>query len=186
MASTSAAARNAAVNAATALLNGGFARIYSGTPPANADAALSGNTQLAEGTLGTPAFGGASAGAAAANAVGQDASNDATGSPSFVRLVTTGGAAIIQGLASIAWVASTAYVVGDRVANGGNQYRCTVAGTSAGSGGPSGTGGAIVDGGATWAFEGAVEGLITNTGGPRIVAGGTFSISAITYTLPAG
>lgn len=186
MASTSAAARNAAVNAATALLNGGSARIYSGTPPANADAALSSNTLLAEATLGSPAFANASGGSATANAIGQDASNDATGSPSFLRLLTSGGAATFQCLAAVSWVASTAYSVGDRVVNGVNQYRCTVAGTSAGSGGPTGTGGAITDGGATWAFEGVVEAVITNTGGPRIVAGGTFSVSAVTYALPAG
>ena len=59
-----------------------------------------------------------------------------------------------------AWVASTAYVVGNVVTalQGGatitlrRMYRCTVAGTSDASGaGPNGTGSAIVDGTATWA-----------------------------------
>jgi hypothetical protein len=186
MASTSIAARNAGINAMTALLNGGFVRIYNGTPPANADAALSANTLLAEGALGSPAFANAASGAAAANAVGQDANNDASGSPSFMRLVTSAGAAVFQGLAAISWVGATAYSAGDRVVNGANQYRCTTGGNSAASGGPTGTGGSITDGTVTWAFEGVAEGVITNTGGPRIVAGGTFSISGITYTLPAG
>ena len=185
MSSTSAAARNAAVNAMTALLNGGFLRLYSGTPPANADAALSGNTQLAEGTIANPAFAAASGGAATANAIGQDNSNDASGSPSFFRMVTSGGAAVFQGLAAVSWLGSTAYVVGDRVVNGSNQYRCTVAGTSAASGGPTGTGASITDGGATWAFEGPAVGVIGSGGGPRLVAGGTFSISSVTFTLPA-
>lgn len=47
-----------------------------------------------------------------------------------------------------AWVASAPYIVGQYVSNGGNAYICTQAGTSASSGGPSGTG--IVDGGAIW------------------------------------
>lgn len=55
-----------------------------------------------------------------------------------------------------AWAASTAYAIGDLRSNGANSYRCRVAGTSAGSGGPTGTGSGIVDGGATWdwAFAG--------------------------------
>lgn len=185
MSSSSVAARNAAVNAMTALLNGGFLRVYDGTPPANADAALSGNNQLAQGTLANPAFVTASAGAATANAIGQDTSNDANGSPSFIRLVTSAGAAVFQGLAAISWLGSTAYVAGDRVVNGANQYRCTTGGTSAASGGPTGTGGSITDGAVTWAFEGPAIAVIGNGSGPRIIAGGTFTISSVSYTLPA-
>ena len=59
----------------------------------------------------------------------------------------------------VAWAPTTAYVatVGARsvVTNGGRAYICTVGGTSAGSGGPTGTGTAIVDGGVTWSFLGA-------------------------------
>lgn len=51
-----------------------------------------------------------------------------------------------------AWAGSTAYVIGDRVKNGGNNYEVTVAGTSAASGGPTGTGTTIVDGTVTWKF----------------------------------
>jgi hypothetical protein len=50
------------------------------------------------------------------------------------------------------WVPSTAYSIGDKRVNGGNAYYCTVAGTSASSGGPSGTGSSIVDGTATWKY----------------------------------
>lgn len=58
-------------------------------------------------------------------------------------------------VAVTAWAASHSYVVGDRVTNGGNVYQCTIAGISAGSGGPSGTGTAIVDNFATWTYVGA-------------------------------
>lgn len=59
-----------------------------------------------------------------------------------------------------AWAATTAYNVGDRRTNGGNAYQCTIAGTSAGSGGPTTTGSAIVDGGVTWRYLGAGTGAV--------------------------
>src|SRR6185295_12646844 len=62
--------------------------------------------------------------------------------------------AVMQGarLNAAAWIASTAYVIGDWVTNSGNVYRCTVAGTSAGSGGPTQTSGTATDGTVTWIF----------------------------------
>ena len=43
-------------------------------------------------------------------------------------------------------------MVGDYRTNGANQYVCTVAGTSAASGGPTGTGTGITDGTVTWDY----------------------------------
>ena len=62
-----------------------------------------------------------------------------------------------------AWAASTAYSVGDIVRNDSpeNIYVCAIAGTSAGSGGPTGEGTAIVDGSVTWRFVGDGEGYTT-------------------------
>ncbi len=55
-----------------------------------------------------------------------------------------------------AWAASTAYVVGNVVLNdSGKAYSCTQAGTSASSGGPTGTGASITDNGCKWQFLGA-------------------------------
>jgi hypothetical protein len=54
---------------------------------------------------------------------------------------------------STVWAGTTAYVAGNRVVNGGNVYVCAIGGTSAGSGGPAGTGSGIVDGGVTWTFD---------------------------------
>ena len=62
-----------------------------------------------------------------------------------------------------AWAPSTAYVAGDRVTNGGRVYQCTVAGVSAGSGGPAGTtpGGSEIDGTVlTWIFLGDGTGAV--------------------------
>jgi hypothetical protein len=57
------------------------------------------------------------------------------------------------------WAAAHAYVLGDRVLNdSGKTYRCTVAGTSDGAGGPTGTGSAIADNTVTWAYVQAVVG----------------------------
>jgi hypothetical protein len=50
------------------------------------------------------------------------------------------------------WQAATAYAEADVVYNGANVYRCVTGGTSAGSGGPTGTGSGISDGTVTWDF----------------------------------
>lgn len=50
------------------------------------------------------------------------------------------------------WASGTAYLIGQVVLNGGNLYRCRAAGTSAGSGGPTGTGADITDNTAHWAY----------------------------------
>jgi len=67
-------------------------------------------------------------------------------------LFTTDAAGTLVALT--AWAISTAYALNDRRSNGGNCYICTVAGTSAGSGGPTGETSAEVDNTATWRFIG--------------------------------
>jgi hypothetical protein len=94
------AARDAALNAVTATLNSGRLRIYSGTAPTNADTALAGNTLLAELTLGATPFGAAASGVATANAITADTSADATGTPTFFRLLQSNGTTVVfQGTA---------------------------------------------------------------------------------------
>ena len=53
-----------------------------------------------------------------------------------------------------AWAISTAYEVGQLRLNGSNVYVCRTAGTSAGSGGPTGTGTGIADGTVVWDYKG--------------------------------
>lgn len=95
------AAASAAADAVLDLVDSGAGagtlRIYSGTAPANADAALSGNTLLAQLTLSDPAFGAASNGVATANAITQDSSADATGTATFFRVLDSDGTVIFQG-----------------------------------------------------------------------------------------
>jgi len=81
--------------------------------------------------------------------------------------------------AESAWTITTAYALDDRVTNSGNVYVCVTAGTSAGAGGPSGTGTGIADGTVVWDFVGA------GTGSVDIAAEAeeTGPIAAPTYTL---
>jgi len=59
------------------------------------------------------------------------------------------------------WAPSTAYTVGQQRYNDGRLYVVTVAGTSALSGGPTGTGSGIVDGGVlTWDYVSTYAGII--------------------------
>ena len=54
-----------------------------------------------------------------------------------------------------AWQANFTYTLGTQVSNGGNLYTCTQAGTSAGSGGPTGTATyAVTDNTAKWLYAG--------------------------------
>lgn len=91
-----------------------------------------------------------------------------------------GGAS--PGTYSVPWSGSTRYVIGATVSNGtspARQYRCTTAGTSAASGGPTGTGGSIGDGGGSlvWAY---VQDLATNSGtSSATTPSGTLGVFAV-------
>lgn len=91
----------AMANAYAAAVDAGTAAvliIYSGTAPANADAALSGNTVLAQLTMSATAFGSptdtGSAARLTANAITADSSADATGTASFFRILTQAGGTV--------------------------------------------------------------------------------------------
>ena len=186
MASLTTTNRNRAADAVTVRANTGSLRLYSGTPPADANAALSGNTLLATLPMAATAFGAASAGVATANAL-TAAVAVATGRPTFARIIESDGTTVVVQLrAALVWLASTAYAVGDRVSNGANTYVATTAGTSAASGGPTGTGTGtgIADGSVVWAFEGINEAVLA--GASQIIAGANVAVSSVTYTQPAG
>lgn len=51
-----------------------------------------------------------------------------------------------------AWAALTVYAVGEKRSNNGNIYKVTTGGTSAGAGGPTGTGTGIADGTVVWDY----------------------------------
>lgn len=113
--------------------------------------------------------------AGTALAVGRQASVDDTEA-----LFETTEAEVI--VAATPWAINTAYVVGDVRSNGARIYRCTIAGTSAGAGGPSGTGTAITDNTVTWRYMGDGAGYVevdaecTVTG---VIAGLAYTVATI-------
>lgn len=76
-------------------------RIYSGAAPADADAALSGNTVLAELAMSATPFPAATdlnpGARITANAISNDSSADATGTATFFRILTSGAVSKFQG-----------------------------------------------------------------------------------------
>lgn len=101
---------------------------------------------------------------------------------------TTAGAGTATVAAATAWAGSTAYVAGDRRVNASKIYLCTVGGTSAASGGPTGStrGVNITDGSVTWRFLGLGTGYVdvvaraTVTGPIVAVAGDIVNIDTPT------
>ncbi len=84
-------AANAGCDAMAALANSGKLRIYDGSQPANADAAIGGANLLAELTMNATAFAGAVAGVATANAITQDSAADFTGTATWFRVWKSNG-----------------------------------------------------------------------------------------------
>ena len=89
--SVKATTRSAQADLLARNLDGGYVKIYAGTPPADVDTALSGNTLL--GTLGINATSApaASSGTLTFNAITDDTSADATGIATFYRTYRTDG-----------------------------------------------------------------------------------------------
>ncbi|MBI5543607.1 MAG: DUF3383 family protein, partial [Deltaproteobacteria bacterium] len=74
-------------------------------------------------------------------------------SSATVAEIVTGLKSAVDALAPAAWVISTAYAVGAKRKNDTNKvYECITAGTSAGSGGPTGTSQDITDGTCHWRY----------------------------------
>lgn len=176
--------RNALLAAWEAHLNTGGVptiNIYSGVPPADESTALSGNTVLA----GFPSadWAAPASGAVALTGTLTDASADNSGLARFYRILSGGGTSMEQGLVGQNWAASTAYLVDQHVINdSGKCYKCTVAGTSAASGGPTGTAvSGITDGTATWGYVGTADMTIDNG---NIAAAQQVQITAFGKTAP--
>lgn len=182
-----------ALQAYTSLFNGAVMTIYSGTQPASPETALSGNTALVAFTFASPPFGSASFGSGFESQTASFVSSSVTpsnnGTATFARVV----------ISSSAWVANHAYSLGAIVNNGGNVYICVDPGTSAGSGGPSGTGLGIQDNTAAWNYvcsntspNNTLCDLTVGTSGTDVVIGSTsistsvnVSITSAKIQLPA-
>lgn len=86
--------KNAAVAASGALLNNGSIKIYSGTIPADVNASLSGNDELAEGSFSATAFAAPVSGTASANSIANGTGTPAAGvgtTATFARTIKSDG-----------------------------------------------------------------------------------------------
>lgn len=70
--------------------------------------------------------------------------------PTMYNGIGQNGGAFFQYYATTAWAGTTLYALGQYVTNGGSYYLCIQPGTSASSGGPTGTSQSITDGTVIW------------------------------------
>lgn len=156
-------------------------KIRSGTKPA-ACATADAGTVLADLTLPSDWMAGASGGTKAKSGTWQDASADATGYAGHWRLYASDGTTChAQGPTGQTWAAATAYSIGHRVINDSKVYVCVTNGTSAGSGGPTGTGTNITDNTAAWDYVEDSVGVmeLNNT---SLASGQQFTVNTFTLT----
>jgi hypothetical protein len=158
-------------------------QMWSGAPPASCAAAATG-TKLVEDTLASDWAANASGGSKSFNNTPITGTGLAGGTAGHFRIVDNAGTTCHkQGTISYsaaAWVASTAVVLGQRALNGGNVYIATTAGTTASSGGPTGTGSGITDGTAVWNYVSAIGDMTVDN--PSIAVGQTVTVSSFTLT----
>lgn len=91
------------------------------------------------------------------------------------------GRLVSIGHQAAAWAASTGYSLTNIVRNSGNVYECVKAGTSDGSGGPSGEGDEIVDNDVTWKFlrDGGIQWGYATIASRSSTTAVTINISAV-------
>lgn len=158
------AVRNGMLDAGEAAIGASpILEFRSGVMPANCAAADAG-TVLSTMNLPADFMAAAAAGAKAKSGTWEDTLADAGGLVTHFRMKNNAGAVChIQGLVAMPWAAATPVVVGQHMSNdGGKCYICTTAGTTAGAGGPTGTGAAIADGTAEWDYVGVADMEIVN------------------------
>ena len=96
----------------------GTIKIYTGTQPADGDAALGGNTLLGTLTFSDPAFGATSTGGVAtASAITDDSSADATGTATWARIQDSNGANVFD--CDVNTAASTIVLNSTSITSGG-------------------------------------------------------------------
>lgn len=180
----STAARNDFLDSFEALVGtAAVLKLFTGPPPADPDTADSG-TEIVSATLPSDWLAAASSGSKAKAGTWEDSSANATGRAAHFRIYESDGTTChLQGIAAMAWAASYAYAVGDYAINdSGKLYVVTSAGTSAGSGGPTGTGSGITDGGVTWDYvQAGPEMTLANA---EIAEGQGFTVTSFTLTAP--
>ena len=96
------AQRNARMDALpTGIGASGLLRIYNGTQPAGPGTAIGAQVLLAQLALSATSAPAASAGVLTFNAIANDASAAASGTPTWFRITTSGGTGVIDGSAAV-------------------------------------------------------------------------------------
>jgi hypothetical protein len=155
-------------------------KLFGGAAMPGATATADAGTALATLSLPSDWLAAASGGTKSKSGTWEDTSADATGLARYFRVYSSGGTCRMQGLVGQNWQASTAYALGQHIINdSGKVYLCVTAGTSAGSGGPTGTSSGITDGSVSWNYVGTVDMTLVNT---SLAATQPFSVSTFTLT----
>lgn len=177
----SVAARNALLDAIeTATGTSPHLRFHTGAMPANCAAARTGTT-LVDMTLPSDWMSNASGGVKSLTGTWQVAASAAGLGGYYSILDSSATNCHEQGLVSQPWAATTVYALNQQVHNGGNVYKATTGGTSAGSGGPTGTGTGITDGSAVWSYLGGLDMALDNS---NLASGQSVTITSKTLTAP--
>lgn len=180
-------AAGSAVAALGANFNGGTLVFYSGTMPASPETALSGNTALCTVDYASTAFSTAaytSPNMQATATFEGSVSPTANGGATFARALASGGTAVADLTVGSTWIPSNVTTVGQYCTNNGNTYACTTAGTTASSGGPSGSGSSITDGSVTWEYIGSGQAFDVLMGNCNLAVGTSVTVTQ-TLGVPA-
>lgn len=140
------------LNSFSPIFNNATLTVYAGAPPGTAEASLSGNTQLVQYTFSATAF------ATVATSGGFDVQTSSFVSSSATPTNTGTATFARANFVPSVWAGTTGYLVGQVVSNNSNYYMCILSGTSASSGGPTGTGLAQKDSGTAWSYIGPTTG----------------------------
>jgi hypothetical protein len=182
-------AASTALSAFDALYSAGTLTLYQGAIPASPETLIGSQIALAKFTFASPAFSAPSYTSlqevASASFASTSVTPSANGTACFARAVAgTSGTVLADYTVGAAWQPGTAVMVGQYAINNGNTYVCQTAGTTAASGGPSGTGTNIADGTAYWSFNnaGSTDIVVSTT---TLNTGVSLSVTSLTHALPA-
>jgi len=180
---------NAALSALDALYSSGTLILYEGAIPVTPETPIGTQIALAKFTFADPAFAApiftSLQEVAAASFVSPSVAPSANGTACFARAVaSTYGTVLADYTVGAAWQPGAAVMAGQYAVSNGNTYVCQTAGTTAASGGPSGTGTNIADGTAVWTFNnaGSTDIVISTT---TLNTGVPLNVTSLTHALPA-
>lgn len=177
----------AAIGALNALYNSGSLTFFQGVLPSSPETAIGTQTALAQFQFANPAFSTPAFAnlqeVATASFTSASITPTTNGTACFARAVA-GGATLADYTVAAIWQPGTAVIVGQYVTNDASTYVCVAAGTTAATGGPTGSGPTIQDGTAVWSYNnsGSADIVMATT---SVMAPIPLSMTGLTHALPA-